>query len=446
MTDRKTVVVVGGGWSGIAAAWYLSLAGWSVTVLDEGEQPGGRSALVSLGDRQVTLGGKNIGSRYTRFRDFVAANGGTEFEYFGINSSRVERGRVVTVDSRSRFRASIGYARHSRPTDVWRFAKLVRLVGRGEPERFLGGPGFTELANRLGDPDLGQYFGSNLRSQLIRAATVRMNGAEPDEVYLGNFGTNLGMLLDSFDQVAGSFRPVFDALVNRVSWKSAHRVERLLVDTAGRVIGARARNRTGSVEVLADEVIVATPAPAAAELLVSLSPAIAELLRGIQYFPVATAVVEYSRPIFNSQTRAQVFQPSSPLSNAGSYGVQDLNVVRYTFSGRAARQLLSKPIDQGSLLAEAERQLQPYHPLDGAHRVNVATAQWAAGLCAYSRRHWSRMLRVTELMSGLAGVAITGDYVQGASIEACFRAAEQCVAQLVGSNTGTESVTESAVR
>ncbi|MEB0303705.1 hypothetical protein QN348_22725, partial [Mucilaginibacter sp. 5C4] len=70
--------------------------------------PGGRSASSTIGDKNVTFGGKNIGTKYELFREFVAEVDGGTFEYFGLNSSRVEGGRIKTIDGKARLRAVAG--------------------------------------------------------------------------------------------------------------------------------------------------------------------------------------------------------------------------------------------------------------------------------------------------------------------------------------------------
>lgn len=96
-TNKHKVAVVGGGWSGISAAWRLHQAGAHVTLYDEGLALGGRSTSAKLGSKTVTLGGKNIGTKYELFREFASAQGAEEFEHFGINSARVEDGQIRSV-------------------------------------------------------------------------------------------------------------------------------------------------------------------------------------------------------------------------------------------------------------------------------------------------------------------------------------------------------------
>ena len=62
------------------------------------------------------------------------------------------------------------------------------------------------------------------------------------------------------------------------------------------------------------------------------------------------------------------------------------------------------------------------------HRRHLAHARWEAGYCAYSRHHASRLDRVDTALTDLPGLTLTGDWLRGASIEACFRAARERVA------------------
>lgn len=429
--DRESrAIVVGGGWSGIAAAWYLRCAGHAVSVLDDAAQPGGRSATAWLGSRPVCLGGKNIGTRYRLFREFAGELGVTDFEHFGINSSRIENGRVRTVDGSARVRSVLGYLLRTPLPDTWQFMRLVRMIRDDERNRFLGGPGFAALA----DVPLDKVFGPYLREQLIRPVTVRMNGAEPREMYLRNFGANVGMLLDSFDQLTGGFEPIFTRIVQCVDWRAHHRVRRLLA-AGGAVTGVEATGPGGqSVTLDADVVVVATPAPAAAGLVTNLNPDLARLLAGIPYFPAAAVVARYEQDVFTERIRGLVFPPDSPLSNAGAYGVHDLNLVRYTFSGAAARPLLDGDAD---LVAVAEDRLRPYLPV--SRRGEVAMARWPAAFCAYGRDHSERLRRIDDLVTGMTGLGLGGDYIRGASIEACFRSANDCVRALATRSRGLGS-------
>jgi oxygen-dependent protoporphyrinogen oxidase len=178
-----------------------------------------------------------------------------------------------------------------------------------------------------------------------------------------------------------------------------------------------------AVQHAADVVVVALTSWDAAVLVEPLSATLAAALREIRYFPVAVAMAEYARPIFTEQVRALVFGPDSPLSNAGAYGIHDRHIVRYTFSGRAARPLLVDQPDTAALILQGETELNRHVAVPAQARRHTVGSVWQRGLCAYGPRHEDRLSRIDRESSRLSGVVLTGDYLQGASIEACFRAA-----------------------
>src|SRR5271154_4377536 len=98
----RRYAIVGGGLSGLASAWYLQGRGAETHIFESADELGGRAVSGQLGDRLLTLGGKNIGRSYTRFRAFTSNHGEHRYEYFGINSSRVIDGRMLTFDSQHR--------------------------------------------------------------------------------------------------------------------------------------------------------------------------------------------------------------------------------------------------------------------------------------------------------------------------------------------------------
>src|SRR6185503_3696309 len=108
----------------------------------------------------------------------------------------------------------------------------------------------------------------------------------------------------------------------------------------------------------------------------------------------------------------------------------DLNVVRYTFSGRAARNVMTDDAEAEALLKAGEAALAKYVPLDPAWRRRFVVRHFRPGLCAYTPRHGEFLDRIANQLADVRGLFLTGDYIQGASIEACFRAASACVNRL----------------
>jgi oxygen-dependent protoporphyrinogen oxidase len=418
-------LVVGGGVSGVAAAHYLHQAGAPVTLLEAEESLGGRVAPGDLAGRPIELGGKNIGRHYTLFREFARQMGDTEFELFGLHSSRVlDDGRLLTVDGAHRWRSVMGLLRRCPLKDLWRFGRLAWRVMRSEAEGYLGGDYFAKLAEQRDHLPLSAWFSRNFAETVLRPLSLRMNGAEPDEVYLGTLGTNLRTLLDTYDQPRGGMGQIFAEFSRRVPVETGTRALELVV-RGGRVVAVSTADRHGRrQERPCAGVVLATAAGAAARLLERHLRPTAGVLASVRYFPVLVVVARYARPVFTPERRALVFGAQHALSNAGAYGLEALDVVRYTFSGRAARIALAEGKQPDVLLAEAEALLARFVGLRPEDRLAFVARRFDPGLCAYAPRHGRLHRSIAAVPTVLPGVVLTGDYVRGASIEACFRAAQ----------------------
>jgi oxygen-dependent protoporphyrinogen oxidase len=427
-TDRW--IIVGGGASGLAAAFFLKQLGMDCEIVERARSIGGRMGTVELGGRSLDCGGKNIGRQYTFFRQFAASLGAHPFEYFGLNSSQVINGRMKTFDSNARWRSMLDLFRGVSAKDVIRFGKLLMHVKSDNVNGYLGSPYSRELARRYDNLPVSRYFSPEFCRRIIRPMTVRMNGAEPDEVYMGNLASNVRMVLDTYEQFKHGLEPLLNSFINRYEVHVGTAAETLLVKN-GRVTGVRVRDANGNGgELHGAGVILATPAPIAAELTKPVVPGVSEQLRSVAYYPVTLILAEYDNPVFSSTVRALVFDEQEPVSNAGAYSVKDLHLVRYTFSGRTSRDYLRKSIGTEALLRVGEAALARHISFDPRCRRRFVAKRFQQGLCAYTSHHDRFIERVNRELKKVPGLYLTGDYVQGASIEACFRSASACVDQL----------------
>lgn len=427
---RRPWIVVGGGASGLAAAFFLRRLGLEATIVEREGTLGGRMGTIQLGGRLLDCGGKNIGRRYTLFRDFAASLGHHPLEHFGLNSSQAVDGRLKTVDGGSRWRSLAALASGLPLADLARFGRLMLSVKRDEDAGYLGSPLARRLARAYDHKSAGDWFSPAFCQRILRPMTVRMNGAEPDEVHVGTLPSNVRMLLDSYEQFTNGLAPLLAAFAAAYDVRLATTTEALLVHD-GRVCGVRVRDGRGVQSDLEGAgVVLATPANAAAALTAPVLPGLADALRSVAYYPVRLAIAEYERPVFTPSMRAIVFDGAEPLSNAGAYGVNDLNLVRYTFSGRAFRACDPADVEPSALVERAERTLARYVPMDGNRRRRLVVRHFTTGLCAYTARHDRFLDRLAE-QQRIGGLHLAGDYLQGASIEACFRSASACVRRLV---------------
>jgi oxygen-dependent protoporphyrinogen oxidase len=427
-TDRW--IVVGGGASGLAAAFFLKQRGIECEIVERESTVGGRMGTLKLGERSLDCGGKNIGRQYRLFREFAASLGAHPLEYFGLNSSQVINGRITTFDAGARWRSMVDLARGASARDLVRFGSLLCRIKSDEKSGYLGSPYSLALGRRYDELPVSGYFSSEFCRRIIRPMTVRMNGAEPDEVYVGNLPSNVRMILDTYEQFRDGLAPLLNSFIDQYKVHVNTATDALLLRD-GRITGVRLRHANGNTsELHGAGVILTTPAPISAGLTGPILPALTQQLRSVAYFPVALVLAEYDRPVFSSRVRALVFDEHEVVSNAGAYGVNDLHLVRYTFSGRTAREYLAKSIDTEELLRLGEAALSRHIALDPSSRRRFAAKRFHHGLCGYTSHHGRFIESLNQERKKVAGLYLTGDYMQGASIEACFRSASACVNQL----------------
>lgn len=435
MSRTNRWIIVGGGASGLAAAFFLKQRGLESIIVERDAMLGGRMGTVTLGDRSLDCGGKNIGKKYRLFRQFAASLGAYPFEYFGLNSSQVINGTVKTFEARARWRTLVDLTRGVAATDLLRFGHVLWRVKADEAAGYLGSPLSRRLAARFDGRPASDYFSPEFCRRVLRPMSVRMNGAEPDEIYVGNLGSNVRMILDTYEQFEHGLDPLLRDVQQRYDVRLNTAAESILLDR-GRVSGVRVKASGGTTSDLhGSGVILATPAHTSAGLIEAILPRLAGELRTIAYYPVTLIVAEYDRPVFTSTVRAFVFGDDDAVSNAGAYGINDLNLVRYTFSGRTARRSMNGVPEQ--LLQAGEAALARCVPLDPAWRRRFVARRFSPGLCAYAPHHGRWLDRITQELETLPRLYLTGDYLQGASIEACFRAASACVTRLAEEHEAT---------
>ncbi len=426
--SRARIAVVGGGISGVATAYYLKKAGLEPEIIEQSSALGGRAGSATLGDRVIDIGGKNIGRRYALFREFIADHGSPPLEFFGINSSTVRSGKLHTIDSQKRFSSLLALLRLVGVRDFLQLVRLARLVHKHPEEALLGGPYFSAMSEKRDHATLPTYFNPRTVESFLRPITLRMNGAEPDEYYYGCLGSNIKMLIDKYDQLTFGMSDLLARFQKAVVARLGTTV-RQLQSNGSRTHRLLLEDRDGTSQWHDyDHVVLALPAPCSARLLNDqvLTPA----LDGVAYYPVTLIVARYARPIFDAQVRAIVFDQETALSNAGSYGRESRDIVRYTLSGRKARELDAN-LSSEEVLALAERSLRRYVDVSEKDRLDFICRRFDHGLCAYSPYHHRLLETIRSWEQDHPGLVLTGDYIAGASIESCFEAGRDAAQRTV---------------
>ncbi len=424
--NKKTIAVIGSGISGIASAYFLKKKGYAVEIIESGSTIGGRAGSIQLQDKMIDIGGKNIGRKYSLFRQFMEKMGTYELEFFGINSSTVQNGKLFTLDSEKRLTSIRNLMSLIGIGNFIKFSRLAWAVKKDPRNGFLDSPYFAGLSSKYDHQPITAYFTSRFNDYFLRPIVMRMNGTEPESYYLGNFGSNVRMVLDKYDQLKYGMSHLFKDFEKSVPIRFNTTAQRLIKNN-GKITGVIVKDSQGIQHLYYDGVMVATPAIISSAILKEPFPDLSEQLDKIQYNPVTLAVVQYKKNIFNPSIRAIVFDKHTELSNAGCYGIHDLNIVRYTFSGSKAKQMISENSEPSDVIDLAEKALSRYVPVSKDMRQDFVYKHFKIGLCSYTPFHHRVMEKIRGSLDNIPGLGLTGDYIRGASLEACFRAAKEAV-------------------
>lgn len=296
--DRFDVLVVGGGISGLASAWWLARGGLSVAIWEAGERPGGKI----LSTRQDGYLTERAASMLLNFRPEVAEL----VRASGLDSAKTtrcadtERRRYLLHGNRltalpMRMGAMIA-------SPLWSLRGKLRLLA--EPFILSGGSANESVSEFItrrlgrevldkavepfvagtlaGDPDrtcaaaalprltaLERRYGS-LTAGVIVNRVLRRRAASVTETF--SFRGGMGTLVENLARTPG------------VDVRTRHSVNELVrVDDGWRVT---ATSPHGQQTSRARHVILATPAPAAATLVANVDDELAALLQGIGYAAV----------------------------------------------------------------------------------------------------------------------------------------------------------------
>lgn len=441
------VIVIGGGISGLTAAHLLRAGGHDVVVFDQGDVPGGRMRSERIGGFLMEHGANSVVGPAPAVEKLIA---GTD-----LGREKVLR----SAAARSRYLVRAGRA-HALPVTPCRFfmsgffslAGRMRLLlepfvaARHEDEtvaaftrRRLG----QEMLDYVMDPLAAGLHAGDPRQLSLSAVFPQLKRLERchGSIVLGalgsrwrrdgqsaTYGPGKRMLFSFRDGLGMLPRSLADRLAGRIF--PGHRVESVRRGAGGRF---RVLVRRGAAArwIMADSVLVALPAYAAASALDGLDRHVAGALAEISHPPLAVVFLGY---------RADAI--AHPLDGLGVLmpAIEKRNVLGMLFSstlfpGRApeghvaltafvggARQpqlALLEPDELAALVDGEVRQL-----LGGrAVPVVARTRCWRRGLPQPGVDHAQRLERIAAVESEHAGLFLTGNYVSGVSTAACVEQA-----------------------
>ena len=460
------VVVVGGGITGLSAARQLALDGFGVLVLEAGGRWGGKLAPLVLNGVRLDAGAESILARRPEGLDLVGALGLADHLVHptAAQPQLLVGGRLHALPS-----SLLGI-----PTDVSQLTGLLSDEGlrlaASEPERQV--PAFDhdvaigrlvderfgpEVTDRLLEPLLGGVYAGHSRSLSFNAVAPELF----DRVKRGG-----SLSRHAQEAVKQSQQgPVFAGLVGGVSTMTDALIADLVRRGVRMRLGATVRTleradhgfrlTVGGADdaemIMADSVLIATPATATGRLLSGLVPSASEfgslpyasvaiitlVVRGVRADTSGVLVVPGELPTIKAVTYSSA-KWSWAASRARQVWGPGVDIIRVSVGrhGEAAVLQLSDPTLIERTLAEAKR----IPGWEAAHLVEAAVSRWGAGLPQYPVGHRDLVAQLRAEVAGVSGLAVAGAALDGLGIPACVASARTAAGALVaelGASSGS---------
>jgi oxygen-dependent protoporphyrinogen oxidase len=465
-TPVRHVVVVGGGISGLAAAWFLARdggPGLRVTVLEGSPKIGGALRVSDVAGVPVDEGAESLLLRRPEATDLARAVGlGDELEDAATTSASIwTRGHMRPIptgtvmgipgDLRSLARTGILTAAELAriPVDAWLPGAamgediavgrhVTRRMGRAVVERLveplLGGvyAGRADLLSLDATlPQLAPYARTH-RSLLTaaRATLAAQNGGPHGSGSAAVFGAPRG----------GVGRlPAAVARASEATIRTSATVRELTRTPTGWAVTVGSAHNPELVE--ADAVVVALPSAAAARLLRTAVPAAAAELSVVRAASMAVVTLAFPHTSFPVPPRASGFLV--PPVDGRVVKAATFSSNKWGWYADAAPALTVVRLSIGRLDEEADLQRDDSELVDAALAdltdamgvadppVDARVTRWGGGLPQYAVGHRARVERVRAAVAAHPGLAVCGATYDGVGVPACVAAAERAAGEVL---------------
>ncbi len=191
--------------------------------------------------------------------------------------------------------------------------------------------------------------------------------------------------------------------------------------------------------LVADAVLLATPAYATAGLLAPLLPSVASTLRGIPYVSTASVTLAYRREAVGHPLDGHGFvvARNEPLTIAACTWVSskwphrappDLALLRCYLGAAGNEAVVDR--DNAALVGLARADLRAAMGIEAAP-VFTAVARWIKAMPQYPPGHLDRLDAIDADMQALPGVALAGAGFRGLGIPDCIRQGTEAASRLI---------------
>lgn len=429
------VIIIGGGISGLASAWFLSSGGHDVRVLEAGAAPGGclqtraeNGFLLDTGPtstlyrggglgqliRGVGLDGQLVEANEVARNRFIVKNG----ELIALPMSPVAFLGTSLFSARAKLRMLLepfkGRARHEETVAQFVTRRL--------------GPEFLDWAI---DPFVSGVYAGDPNKLSARAATAKVYALEAESGSLF-----IGALARAFQGKAGGPQPKgklisFRAGMQSLAVKIADALgDKVLLDTEVTELEQHSGTwlvRSREREFTGDALVLAVPAYRAAELLASFDAEVAHELEGVYYPPVASVALGFNR--------AQIRHPLDGFGmliprkmQCSTLGVlfsstlfpgraTDGDVLLTAFVGGARNPDIANS-ESEPLIEKTLDELRPLLGIEGSAYYRRLT-MWTRAIPQYELGHLERVARIDKAIQRFPSLYLRANWRDGISVSDC---------------------------
>jgi oxygen-dependent protoporphyrinogen oxidase len=302
----------------------------------------------------------------------------------------------------------------------------------------------SEMVDRLADPLLSGIYGGEAASLSLRAVLPRFHDMEDSHGSLGRAMLAARKKMSHappkpvqplFTSLKNGMQKLTDAVVSRLSPTS------LLTNAVVQDIQPEAGGWVVSAGMKADYfggVILALPAPAAAQVLRTASPGLSAELAAIEYGSSITVGLGYDRGVRESlppgfgflvpRSEGKRLLAATFVHNKFPYRApEDRALLRCFFAGKNAEDVWHLADDQ--IVGIVRNELQQILGLRAAP-VFLRVYRWKSAMAQYSVGHLDRLERIERLRQQLPGLALAGNAYRGIGVPDCIRSGRDAATEL----------------
>jgi protoporphyrinogen/coproporphyrinogen III oxidase len=443
------IVIIGGGISGLAAAYFLSKRGIRSTIVEKSDRLGGLIRTELIEGCQIEAGPDSYLAAKPSVTQLAEELGSLKAQIIGSNDGRrrifvVRGGRLIPFPQGMVMMAPGRWLPALRSELFSSQTKLQFLAETRRPPRQREGDISVaelvedhfgkEVLDYVAEPLLSGVYGGDSASLSAGCVLPRFVGYEQKYGSLikgvrheRRQSSQHGSLFLSF---RNGMQELPEALAGAIAGSAT-----VVQAEAGRIertsFGWRIETLQGSID--AGEVILACPAYAGARLIEVCAPALASELAAIPYSSAVLATLVYNRARFGNEldgfgflvprAERQTISAATWVSTKFPSRIpQDLVALRAFIVDPQATKLLNQP--EATVVQLAQEDFRRLMHIESSPQF-ASVHFWPQSMPQYVVGHEQRRQRIFQMLAELPGLHLSGNAYDGVGISDCVRVAEQ---------------------